>query len=317
MRLERHGRGLNPQTPGFSSLVETPGVFAFGCNSMVNPVLLAVWITLLLVATSVRTSSAQTSGEREVETFSTKVETFSTKDVGPFRPEHTPDVTKARRLLVEQTNAFRKSERRDVLDRNQRLDAAAQEFARHMAKTDRYGHTADGRSFHDRAERHGYEYCLISENIAYQFATEGFTTDKLAQQFVQGWIKSPGHRDNMLKEHATEIGVGIAGSDATGIYYAVQLFGRPRSAAITFVVENETSQSVQYAVGERHFTLPARFHREHQLCVPASLQLVSREDADAAQEGDAPDGGAAIHPQQGVRYRVTLTDGRPVLLKGD
>ena len=278
---------------------------------MVNPVHCVVCsLALLLAATSLRTSPAQVSGEREVETL-------STRDVGPFRPEHTPDVTKARRWIVEQTNAFRKEEGRDVLDRNQRLDATAQDFAEYMAKTDRYGHTADGRSFPERAERHEYESCLLAENIAYQFATEGFTTETLAEQFVQGWIKSPGHRENMLKEHVTEIGVGIAGSDSTGIYYAVQLFGRPRAAAVAFAVENETSQSVRYALGERHFTLPARYRREHQLCVPASLQLVAKDDADPPQEGDARKLGTAIEPQQGARYRVTLSDGRPVLIKED
>jgi uncharacterized protein YkwD len=278
---------------------------------MVNLVRFAICsLALLLVAASARISPAQISGEREVETL-------SARDVGPFRPEHTPDVTKARRLIVQQTNAFRKEEGRDALDRNQRLDATAQAFAQYMAKTDRYGHTADGLSFSERAERHEYESCLLAENIAYQFATEGFTTENLAEQFVQGWIRSPGHRENMLKEHVMEIGVGIAGSDSTGIYYAVQVFGRPRAAAVAFAVQNETSQSVRYALGERHFTLPARYRREHQLCVPASLQLISGEDADPPQEGDARKGETAIEPQPGARYRVTLSEGRLVLIKED
>lgn len=37
-------------------------------------------------------------------------------------------------------------------------------------------------------------YCIVSENIAHQYNSLGFTTEELAEQFVQGWKNSPGHR---------------------------------------------------------------------------------------------------------------------------
>lgn len=36
-----------------------------------------------------------------------------------------------------------------------------------MAKTGKYGHAADGRKPAERAAAHGYEYCIVRENIAY------------------------------------------------------------------------------------------------------------------------------------------------------
>ena len=36
----------------------------------------------------------------------------------------------------------------------------------------------------------------------------------------------------------TETGVAVARSEKTGYYYGVQMFGRPKSAAVVFKVEN-------------------------------------------------------------------------------
>ena len=85
----------------------------------------------------------------------------------------------------------------------------AQAFADYMARTDRYGHTADGNQPSDRAKARGYDYCIVLENIAYAFNSEGFTGEKLAGQFVTGWQNSPGHRRNMLDPDVTETGVAV------------------------------------------------------------------------------------------------------------
>ncbi|HEX3315257.1 MAG TPA: CAP domain-containing protein [Gemmataceae bacterium] len=42
-----------------------------------------------------------------------------------------------------------------------------------------------------------------------------------------GWMKSPGHRANILKPEFTEIGIGAVRSE-TGKQYCTQNFGRPR-----------------------------------------------------------------------------------------
>src|SRR5690606_15257530 len=139
------------------------------------------------------------------------------------------------------------------------LAKTAAEFARYMARTDKYGHRADDRSPSERATAQGYQYCLVSENIAYQFQTQGFQTAKLVEGFVDGWKDSPGHRENMLEPAVTQTGVAVAQSETTGVFYAVQMFGRPQSAKIGFRLANPTEVSLEYQLGGQKFSLPPRY----------------------------------------------------------
>ncbi|MBX9624697.1 MAG: CAP domain-containing protein [Gemmataceae bacterium] len=182
-----------------------------------------------------------------------------------------PDLAKVAERIVEQTNEFRKKEGRGPVKANPKLADTAKSFAAFMAEKDLYGHTADGSTPADRAKTHEYDYCLVLENIAYAFDSLGFEAPKLADQFVTGWKESPGHRKNMLDPDATETGVAVARSEATGHYYAVQMFGRPKSAAIEFKVENKAGEEVAYTLGDQKLTLPAGFTRTHTVCRPAEL----------------------------------------------
>jgi hypothetical protein len=53
------------------------------------------------------------------------------------------------------------------------LMEAAQDLAKFMASTDKYGHIAGGSRPAARAKQHGYNYCIISENIATCTASQG------------------------------------------------------------------------------------------------------------------------------------------------
>ena len=57
----------------------------------------------------------------------------------------------------------------------------------------------------------------VGENVA-----TGFTSPKAN---VKAWLKSPGHRRNMLNRKYTRLGIGVA--KAGGRTYTVQVFGRP------------------------------------------------------------------------------------------
>jgi len=73
---------------------------------------------------------------------------------------------------------------------------------------------------------------------------------------IQQWVRSSGHRKNMLDPDVTDTGVAVARSEKTGRYYAVQMFGRPKSAAVKFSVANESGEAVTYEVGGESFELP-------------------------------------------------------------
>lgn len=186
-----------------------------------------------------------------------------------------PDIQAVVGQIVEQTNAFRTKEGLSTLEVNEKLVETAQYFADFMARTDQYGHHADEQTPAERASEHDYDYCLIAENIAYQYNSAGFNAVELTRGFFEGWKESPGHRKNMLEPATTETGVAVARSEKTGHYYAVQLFGRPASEQIRYTVTNNSGTAVEYRVGERSYTLPARYSREHRQCSPAELQFLS------------------------------------------
>ena len=140
--------------------------------------------------------------------------------------EARPDIARAQALVIDATNAFRRDEGRAAVTRNEKLEETARDFARYMARTGTFDHQADGLTPADRAQRHGYRWCRIAENIAYQFDSRGYSAEVLARELVAGWKNSAGHRRNMLERDVVHIAVAIARSDRNGYYYAVQMLGR-------------------------------------------------------------------------------------------
>ncbi|EKN41831.1 transporter, partial [Clostridium botulinum CFSAN001627] len=70
----------------------------------------------------------------------------------------------------------------------------------------------------DMMKKFGVKYSAAGENIA-----SGYPT---AKAVVDGWMKSPGHKANILSKSFTEIGVGLAKS-SDGTYYWTQMFINP------------------------------------------------------------------------------------------
>jgi len=229
-----------------------------------------------------------------------EVEVPDVPDTGPRA-----DLDAVAKAIVERTNAFRKKEGREPVVSDGALTATAKEFAQFMAKSDKYGHTADGRQPSERAKEQKYDFCIVLENIAYAFDSRGFSDNKLTDGFVTGWEKSPGHRRNMLDMDVTETGVAVARSEKTGHYYAVQMFGRPASAAIAFGIANHSERAVEYTVGDQSFTLKPRYTRTHKLCRPAEVAFKG------IGEGAGP---TTFKPAVGDKYSLT-TDGAKLQIK--
>lgn len=212
------------------------------------------------------------------------------------------DVARAAAIIAEQTNSFRKEHGLPPLETNEVLGAAAQKFAEYMARTGRYGHTVDGKQPAERIAAQGYAYCGVGENIAYTYRSTGFSASELGHSLVQGWIDSPPHRKNMLEASFVEIGVGVARSDETGYYYAVQHFGRPKSATIEFSVANQSTESVRYSLGGESFTIEPRYTRTHRLCREPALNfsLPGRRARSRASK---------FTPEPGDRFTITGSRG--------
>jgi uncharacterized protein YkwD len=214
------------------------------------------------------------------------------------------EVSQVEARIVELANQFRRQHRRSAVSVNDALTKAARSFAQYLAATNSYGHTADGQRPAERASQRGYENCVILENIAYQWRSTGFESSELALKFVTGWEASPEHRKNMLNPHVTEAGVGVARGEETGTYFAVQMFGRPRSLAIEFQIANMSDQPVEYTVADESFSLPPQYIRAHQRCIPA--ELVFTFDA---EQRPGPAQSPSFTPVDGDYFVVRPTSG--------
>src|SRR5262249_33875144 len=122
--------------------------------------------------------------------------------------------------IVRLTNVERSKHGLRTVQSNVKLRTAAVEHTANMARQNQLSHTLDGKDPGRRLRDAGYDWRTYGENIAY-----GYTD---AQAVVQGWMKSPKHRDNILNPHVTEIGVGVL-KNAQGKQYYCQVFAQPRA----------------------------------------------------------------------------------------
>jgi hypothetical protein len=185
----------------------------------------------------------------------------------------TPDLPQVEVAIVEMTNTFRRQNQLTELKRNSTLDKAARAFARYMARSGKFAHTADGRRPADRTLAAGYKHCRVSENLALNFDSRGFSSRPLARAAIEGWKKSPPHRKALVDPLVVEIGVGVAKAAGEHRYLSVQLFGRPRALEFQFTVRNTARRDVSYAYTGRSHDLPSRTEVRHTGCNPADLSF--------------------------------------------
>jgi uncharacterized protein YkwD len=121
--------------------------------------------------------------------------------------------------ILTATNKFRAQNRLGTLRTNRILQRVAQAHSANMARQEKLDHVLNGLGPAQRVTRAGYRFALVAENVA-------FASFLNVNSIMQGWIRSPGHRRNLLERSATEIGIGAARS-AAGNWYYTQVFGRP------------------------------------------------------------------------------------------
>lgn len=137
------------------------------------------------------------------------------------------DVPGARSAIVGATNAYRAQKGLAPLREHAGANRAAQAYAYYLARTNKTGHRADGRSPSQRLRAAGVTYCKFrGENWHRSWtrpnrASIGTAVGK-AMAF---WKRSPGH-ERALRSASTDIGVGVAGwkHGDRWIYTEVQLF---------------------------------------------------------------------------------------------
>lgn len=130
--------------------------------------------------------------------------------------EDSGPLSKLANEVVALTNAEREEKGCAPLTKNGTLRRVAAAHSEDMAERNYFDHTnPEGDGPADRAEAAGYDD-FAGENIAMGYSS--------AKAVVEAWMRSFGHRRNILNCSSTEIGVGVADS-SRGLYWT-QVFGR-------------------------------------------------------------------------------------------
>ncbi len=111
-------------------------------------------------------------------------------------------------------NAERAKEGLNPLTIDKKVAAAALVRAKETVQS--FSHTRpDGRSFSTVFAENGVSYRGAGENIAYGYRS--------AEQVMNAWMNSSGHRANIMNPNYTSIGIGYYQTDS-GVQYWTQLF---------------------------------------------------------------------------------------------
>ena len=118
-------------------------------------------------------------------------------------------VKQARAATVCLLNVERRMHGRKRLRHNSGLALAGQRHARDMVRRRYFAHSSRmGTPFNVRIRRTGYlrgsGRTLLGENLAW-----GGGRLATPRQIVRSWMKSPGHRANILQPKFREVGIGI------------------------------------------------------------------------------------------------------------
>lgn len=140
--------------------------------------------------------------------------------------ESTQDVEKE---IHAEINRRRRSEGHDSVQWDQHLSIIGLRHSRDMAERDYFSHTTpEGMSASDRAKQVNYGYRRISENISLQTVDPTMSVTCVAEEIVDGWIDSSGHRENVFDSKVTHHGVGCYIDGAQ--IYVTENFAQPNSS---------------------------------------------------------------------------------------
>lgn len=146
---------------------------------------------------------------------------------GALRSERdSPNAHLTKNGAIEWTNIHRAQNNLQPLAENETLNRSAENKLNDMFQNQYFAHDApDGTTPGEVVEESGYVYITTGENLA----LGNFEND---EELVQAWMDSPGHRENILHNKYTEIGIAVGQGMYEGrqTWLAVQHFGKPTSA---------------------------------------------------------------------------------------
>lgn len=129
--------------------------------------------------------------------------------------------------IIELTNKYRlENSNLQALKENNKLNLSAEKKLQDMFSKQYFEHISpSGIGVADLSLEANYEYLLVGENLAM-----GDFKDNAS--LVEAWIKSKGHRENIINNNYQDIGVAVGQGNYNGqkIWMAVQHFGLSQKA---------------------------------------------------------------------------------------
>ena len=110
------------------------------------------------------------------------------------------------------TNEERAKRKKEITSWNKNLEIAAFNHSKMMAELKFFSHNSKikkRKEPEDRAKIAGITNPFIAENIAKTPFNSQDTYLSLSKKIVTQWMKSPGHKSNILSKEAIELGVGV------------------------------------------------------------------------------------------------------------
>jgi uncharacterized protein YkwD len=195
------------------------------------------------------------------------------------------DLAPLRLLALELVNRSRTKHDLPPLRLEAKLTEAAQSHAADMLKRGYYSHTSpEGKSVGDRFQAAGgSRWVLTAENIAKCEGCAPPLDKDYVRKLHEGWMKSPGHRANILRKGLDSFGYGIVLSKSGGLY-AVQTFAGPGTPRGTGPAADETPLS---ASGQAQAALN-RINEARKAAGRAPLKLSKPLSAAARKLAPAP-----------------------------
>ncbi|HEX2527144.1 MAG TPA: CAP domain-containing protein [Geminicoccus sp.] len=147
--------------------------------------------------------------------------------VGGVHLGQAEDLPSLREQALAAVNADRKTHGLGSLSLSANLNEAAQHHADDMLERNYFEHASpEGEMVDDRyAAAGGPAWHLVAENLAQCSGCAGPVDQSRIQELETGWMNSPGHRANILRQGLNQFGFGLATKDDK--LYAVQTFAGP------------------------------------------------------------------------------------------
>ena len=130
------------------------------------------------------------------------------------------EMTDDEKAILDLTNKERLQKGLKPLVPHPILCKVARAHSANMVKHNKMEHELDGKKCGQRTKEGGYVFEVCGENVGH--TAKGATN----LQIMTKWMASKDHRENILWDEVTEIGIGIA-QTAKGERYFTQLFASP------------------------------------------------------------------------------------------